>query len=125
VRFFFAEKTLEWDLAKTGNWEILLDALKPVKPRVSDALRKTHQDSAPQVRADALLEKVARTKGDFAMELAMLIPTSPAFDAPPHIQHAIEWVVGHEASAVDLTTGESTSAGQVLVPPAPRPTEPA
>ena len=38
LRVFLAERTFEWDLAKAGNWETLIEALALVKPKVASGL---------------------------------------------------------------------------------------
>ncbi|WP_280403272.1 ATP-dependent nuclease [Nocardia brasiliensis] len=114
VQVFLADKTLEWDLANAGNWDVLLDALKPVKPRVATWLHRDHLNSTPPVRADALLEAVSDKKGRFAQELALLISRRAPFVVPPHIRQAIEWVTTLEnepepsapASAVTSRQGD-------------------
>ncbi|MEV0769483.1 ATP-dependent nuclease [Nocardia salmonicida] len=92
VRVFLAEKTLEWDLANTGNWESLLEALKAVKPRKAKWLLRDHTHSTADVRAEALLAAVVDKKGRFAQELAPLIAKTAQFVVPPHIDRAIRWV---------------------------------
>lgn len=92
IKIFLAEKTLEWDLTSTGNWEILLDALAHVKPVVAARLRRDHAQSSNTVRAEAFLDKVADVKGRFAQELSLLPATTERIQVPPHILAAIKWV---------------------------------
>lgn len=92
LKVFLADRTLEWDLVRVGNWNVLLDALKRVKPRVAARLRRDHADSAPEARADVLLDKVKDRKGRFAQELAAIIGEAPEFEVPGYIRQAIDWV---------------------------------
>ena len=96
-----AEKTLEWDLVVAGNWEVLLDALTPVKPRVAKQLREQHADSDASGRADALLQKVADRKGRFAQELVALLESGRELTIPAYLKEAITWVTADQASAID------------------------
>jgi len=90
------KKPLEWDLAAAGNWELLLDALAPVKPRIAVRLRKEYADSTPAERANVLLVKIAERKGRFAQELVALLekedPKAPEFKTPAYLEDAIKWV---------------------------------
>jgi len=93
VRVSLADKTLEWDLAAAGNRDVLLKALRPIKPRVSTALGRDHADSSPQEWADALLEKVKDVKGPFAQELADLLDDRiNGLTVPSYLEDAIGWV---------------------------------
>jgi putative ATP-dependent endonuclease of the OLD family len=92
-----AEKTLEWDLARAGNWPLLLDALRPIKPRVAAALERDLADSTPEERADRILENVRDVKGRFAQELADLLDDDQReFIVPGYIQEAIDWVTWND-----------------------------
>ncbi|MCZ2813158.1 AAA family ATPase [Modestobacter sp. VKM Ac-2979] len=87
-----ADKTFEWDLALAGNWEPMLDALHPIKPRVSKRLRKELADSSDERRADKILAAVKDCKGRFAQELAEVISDrAVAFEVPAYIRRAIEF----------------------------------
>src|SRR5207245_3027088 len=66
LRVRLAERTLEWDLARAGNWTLLLDALRPIKPRVAAALERDLANSSAEQRAERILEKVRDVKGRFA-----------------------------------------------------------
>ncbi|PPI89105.1 hypothetical protein C5F51_26540 [Nocardia nova] len=98
VKIFLATKTLEWDLVSDDNWEILLNALKPIKPRVAEWLRRDYASSSTKDRADVLLTKVANVKGRFAQELTLLLAKAEHTDIPPHIRAAIEWATAAETS---------------------------
>lgn len=93
-----ADNTLEWDLAAIDdNWEVMLDALTAIKPRVGPALRAAQAGATPEGRADALLEKVADVKGQFAQELADLLDDDGIdFTIPQYLVDAIEWVTGDD-----------------------------
>lgn len=101
VRVFFAEKTLEWDIVKAGNWDLALEALRTFKPRVSVKLKDEYATSSFGEQADMLLSKVKKKKGDFAMALSSLIASGSAFEAPLHIRKAIEWVVSRGVAEVE------------------------
>lgn len=91
-----ADRTLEWDLAAAGNWEVLLEALTPIKPRVAARLRADLADSDEIRRADALLDKVVGRKGRFAQELVALLEAGRGFNAPRYLIEAIEWVTADQ-----------------------------
>lgn len=95
-----AEKTLEWDLAASGNWEALLSALASVKPRVAARLRADHEQSTPAQRADALLTNVKDVKGRFAQEL-VAVEGFPEFVVPDYLSKAIAWVTADQDPAGD------------------------
>ena len=92
-----AEKTLEWDLARAGNWALLLDALRPIKPRVAAALEHDLAESSAEERSDRILEKVRDVKGRFAQELADLLDDEQReFTVPGYIREAIDWVTWND-----------------------------
>jgi putative ATP-dependent endonuclease of the OLD family len=97
LRVRLAEKTLEWDLARAGNWPLLLDALRPIKPRVAAALERDLADSTPEERAERILEKLRHVKGRFAQELADLLDDEERdFIVPGYIEEAIDWVTRND-----------------------------
>ncbi|MGQ0464925.1 MAG: ATP-dependent nuclease [Sporichthyaceae bacterium] len=87
-----ARKTLEWDLAAEGNWDVLLEALTAVKPRVAKRLAGSHADASPEERADVLLAAVKKRKGEFAQELTRLIDEGRPLHVPEYLRTAVEWV---------------------------------
>ncbi|HTD08810.1 MAG TPA: AAA family ATPase [Solirubrobacteraceae bacterium] len=88
-----AERTLEWDLAATGNVEVMLQALSGVKPRIGSALKRELTGIEPREAANAILSKVADVKGRFAQELAALLEDETIdFTAPDYLKEAIAWV---------------------------------
>lgn len=93
---FLAEKTFEWDLVKAGNWEVVLEAFKHVKPRVSGWLKRDYVTSSWAERADAFLAKVEDEKGRFAQELAAEIDPPVAFTVPKHVEDAIFWATSKQ-----------------------------
>jgi putative ATP-dependent endonuclease of the OLD family len=99
IRVCLAEKTLEWDLVKAGNWDLALAALEQVHPRVAAKLRTDHANSSDEDRATAFLAKVKKTKAEVAQELADSIDegTAAALHVPEYIRRAILWVSGDEA----------------------------
>jgi putative ATP-dependent endonuclease of OLD family len=93
LKVCLASKTLEWDLAAAGNWDVLLAALSRIKPRVAAKLQSDLLMSEPTARADALLEKVNDVKGAFAQQLADLIDNAAqVFEIPTYLADAIAWV---------------------------------
>jgi putative ATP-dependent endonuclease of OLD family len=109
---FLAEKTLEWDLVAAGNWNIVLDAFKRVKPRVSKWLARDHGESTWDVRADAFLEKVEDSKGRFAQELAGSAGSAADFIVPNHVKQAILWAgrVPSSTATTEAGAGANTPA---------------
>lgn len=102
LRVRLAQRTLEWDLAAAGNWDVLLEALAAVKPRVAKRLAVDHANSDAHQRADALLAKVADRKGRFAQELVAVLEGGREFAVPAYLGEAIEWVTADQnAAAVD------------------------
>jgi putative ATP-dependent endonuclease of OLD family len=107
VRVRLATNTLEWDLAhQVGNWELVLDALKPIKPVVTKRLRKRYSDDEPgeedlTARADVFLKAVKNRKGRFAQELAALLEEGRKIVVPAYLVDAIEWVTPDQAPAQD------------------------
>jgi putative ATP-dependent endonuclease of the OLD family len=97
VRVRLAERTLEWDLARAGNWPLLLDALRPINPRVAATLERELADASAEQRAEPILEKVRDVKGRFAQELADLLDDEQReFRVPGYIQEAIDWVTWND-----------------------------
>jgi putative ATP-dependent endonuclease of OLD family len=119
-----ATRTLEWDLAAAGNWELLLKALAPVKPRVAKKLATDYADKTAEERAEILLKKVKDRKGRFAQELAELLdeanrrrrdrdrrgaageqvetePDLAPLRVPQYLREAIEWVTSDHAVEPD------------------------
>lgn len=97
VEVHLARRTLEWDLAAEGNWEVLAEALRAVKPRVAERLLSEHASSSAEDRADALLAAVENVKGRFAQELAgQLASNEIEFAIPRYLQDAIEWVTAED-----------------------------
>lgn len=101
LRVRLARRTLEWDLAAAGNWDVLLDALAAVKPRVAQRLRSEHVASDADARADALLAAVADRKGRFAQELVALVEAGRSLTVPDYLAEAIAWVTPDEDPAAD------------------------
>jgi putative ATP-dependent endonuclease of OLD family len=96
LRVRLARRTLEWDLAAAGNWDVLLDALAGVKPRVAQRLRTEHANSGASARADALLAAVAGRKGRFAQELVALLEAGRSLTVPDYLAEAIAWVTADQ-----------------------------
>lgn len=93
LKVCLATKTLEWDLAAAGNWEVLLQALRPIKPRVTAALERELANASSEERADQLLDNIRNVKGVFAQELADLLGGEATdFLVPQYLSEAIFWV---------------------------------
>ena len=92
VHVFLSRRTLEWDLAAAGNWDVLLDALRLLKPRVAARLEVEHRESEAEERADALLEAVRDIKGRFAQALTQRLADGAAITIPEYLEQAIQWV---------------------------------
>lgn len=93
VLVVLAERTLEWDLAKAGNDEVMLQALAEVKPVAGPRVAKGLEGKTAAERADAILGKVADVKGRYAQELAEQLanPFVP-IEVPGYLREAVEWV---------------------------------
>jgi putative ATP-dependent endonuclease of OLD family len=86
LRVFLAERTFEWDLAKAGNWQTLVEALALVKPKVAAGLAPPEEG-----RPDALLRAVENSKGRFAQALTEILEDGRDFIVPPYLSDAINW----------------------------------
>lgn len=86
LRVFLAERTFEWDLAKAGNWETLIQALALVKPKLANSL-SPQKDGRP----DALLDAVENSKGRFAQALTEVLADDRDFVVPQYLVDAINW----------------------------------
>lgn len=102
-------KTLEWDLVAAGNWNLAVDALERVKPRVAKRLRRDCERLDPDEQADALLLNVSNCKGRFAQELADLLGEGRDLTVPDYIREAIEWVTNAEDDDSPVGTADETS----------------
>ena len=99
VQVKLSRKTFEWDLANENiaNSDVMIRALKEVKPQVGSRLEKT--DFANPVEfADALLAAVSDIKGLFAQELAYILTSEPMtrFNLPKYIGDALGEMTGEE-----------------------------
>lgn len=102
VRVRLATRTLEWDLARAGNTEVMLTALTQVKPKAGPKLAETIAEMEADDQAEAMLAKVKDVKGRFAQELAELLanPKTP-LSVPDYLREAIEWVTDPPAGTDD------------------------
>jgi putative ATP-dependent endonuclease of OLD family len=92
LRVCLATKTLEWDLAASGNRDVMLMALRLVKPRVAERLQMESDDTEEEAFAELLLQAIHDVKGRFAQELAdVLDDPDVQFVVPEYLQRAIEW----------------------------------
>ncbi len=99
LRICMAAQTLEWDLVMAGNWELLLDALAPLRPRVANRLRRTMATASSEERAAALVKATKKIKGEFAQSVVdvMGVPIDGTtarriLHPPAHLRSAIEHV---------------------------------
>lgn len=93
IRVRLADRTLEWDLAKADNTEVMLAALAQVKPIAGLRLAATIADAGIEEQAGAILDKLKDVKGRFAQELAeMIADKETPLHVPAYLQEAIEWV---------------------------------
>jgi putative ATP-dependent endonuclease of OLD family len=99
VRVFLSRRTLEWDLAAVGNWELLVEALRLVKPRVGARLETGFAGAESEERAQVLLDAVRDVKGRFAQALTQLIAEGADVTIPEYLQQAIRWVTETPAEA--------------------------
>jgi putative ATP-dependent endonuclease of OLD family len=93
MHVFLATKTFEWDLAQSGNWETLLEALALIKPKVAAALLNLGPDGEGE-RADAILQAVKDVKGRFAQALTQVLADEREFNVPQYLHDAVEWSIG-------------------------------
>jgi len=108
MHVFLSQRTFEWDLAQVGNWDLLLEALRLVKPRVAARLATEQAEATNEARADALLKAVDGIKGRFAQALTQLIEGRNDMVVPSYLRQAIEWVVGQVPTAPDPVLGQSS-----------------
>jgi len=99
VRVFLASKTLEWDLVVAGNWDLMIEALRLVKPRVAARLAREQSAADAEARAGVLLEAVDDVKGRFAQALAQKVDDGDALSIPTYLREAIEWATRQPVSA--------------------------
>jgi putative ATP-dependent endonuclease of the OLD family len=92
VRVFLSSRTLEWDLAIADNWDVLLDSLHLIKPRVSERLRTASGQLDGHERAQALLDAAHDVKGPFAQALVRQMAEGRELVVPPYLEEAINWV---------------------------------
>ena len=91
-----SSRTLEYDLVLAGNSDVMLRALREIKPRVAARLiSEADNQTADQVAA-AVLNAVSDVKGRFAQELAerWADPAVPVH-MPGYLEDAIIWVADH------------------------------
>jgi putative ATP-dependent endonuclease of OLD family len=101
VEPFFAQKTLEYDLAlQAENQPLMLSALEELHPEIGKALRievdKVPPEDKPRVLFSGMFERDKGTdvqKGKYAQTLAQAIAAEGAvFKAPPYIQAMLEFI---------------------------------
>lgn len=102
VRPFFAQKTLEYDLAlQAENQPLMLDTLEELHSEIGKALRvdvaKAPEGERPRVIFSGMFERDKGAniqKGRYAQALAHAIAADGAtFKAPPYIQEMLEFIV--------------------------------
>jgi putative ATP-dependent endonuclease of the OLD family len=104
---FFSNRTLEWDLARIpANRPLMIEALRPFKPRVAAKLEGELEDLDNEAAAGRMLEAIGRVKGPFAQQLAELLADDKnQFEVPPYLKAAITWAV-QDAVFVDAPEGD-------------------
>jgi putative ATP-dependent endonuclease of OLD family len=111
LRVFLAQRTFEWDLTNAGNWDIMLAALKLVRPRVAQKLATEYAGASNESRADALLGAVRNIKGRFAQALAATLEKTETFIVPPYLREAIAWTVVGPNVGPNGLNGETPEVG--------------
>lgn len=90
-----AAKTFEWDLAFANfeSKELILEALKEVRPQVGKEVENTTFSSATAF-ADEVLARIEDYKGRFAQELAALLHSRPqmTFAVPSYLEATLTWI---------------------------------
>jgi putative ATP-dependent endonuclease of OLD family len=95
VDVFFSRQTFEWDLVAEGNWDVMLAALKRLKPTAATKLAATHATTGIEERADAFLKTISRIKGPFAQALLEELEASGAqLVVPDYLAKAIRFAAG-------------------------------
>ena len=92
LHVFINEVTLEYDLFKAGNSELLKAVFLGIHPRSAAAWTATVENVEETVRPQAFVDLLTRTrtrKGDFAQELAAKIGAGFTFRVPPYLEQAI------------------------------------
>ena len=101
VQPFFAQRTLEYDLAlQPDNQNLMLCALEELHPEIGKALRidveNAPVDEKPRVLFSGMFERDKGTdvqKGKYAQTLAQAIASENAvFKAPPYIQAMLKFI---------------------------------
>jgi putative ATP-dependent endonuclease of OLD family len=90
-----ADTTLEWDLARAGNADVMFAALTRLKPKAGPRLRDELADAEATVVADRVLAYLVdnKLKGRFAQEMADLVDSGGhELIVPTYLREAIEWV---------------------------------
>lgn len=92
LKVFLSERTLEWDIVATGNWDIALRALRRIHPRVANRLQKSYATADQQAQADSILDAIKEDKGRYSQSLVQELLQGGIFHAPPYIRDAIMWI---------------------------------
>jgi putative ATP-dependent endonuclease of OLD family len=103
VKAFFAQKTLEYDLAlQPKNQTVMLEALKEMHPVIASDLRTAVDgalaDDKPKVLFNGMFDrgktKESVKKGAYAQTLAQMIANAKLdFSVPPYIHDTIEYII--------------------------------
>jgi putative ATP-dependent endonuclease of OLD family len=86
------ERTLEYELYKAGNGNVLRDVFLEMHPRSGETWDREVEFEDEPARATAFLELLVRTrtrKGDFAQVLAATVESLLGFNVPSYLQAAI------------------------------------
>jgi putative ATP-dependent endonuclease of OLD family len=116
VRIFLSKRTLEWDIVQAGNWDLVIAALRRVRPRVARRLGEEHASSSQEGRADALLEAVKDHKGRFAQALLAEMRDGGELEVPIYLREALEWLT--QPAEMDAETTVETDSAPADAPEA-------
>jgi putative ATP-dependent endonuclease of OLD family len=92
LHVFTNEVTLEYELFKAGNSDLLRTVFLRIHPRSEATWTNSIEDKPEAQRPQAFVDLLTRTKtrkGDFAQELAASILAGAAFEVPAYLNQAI------------------------------------
>lgn len=97
VEIYYGHTTLERELVRAGDWNVLLDALAAIHRDVARALRERFPaDGDPEARANEFLEAIRRNraKGRFAQALVQQLDEGGRLTPPNYLRDAIVFACG-------------------------------
>jgi putative ATP-dependent endonuclease of OLD family len=92
LHVFTNEVTLEYELFKAGNNEILKSVFLKIHPRSESTWKISIEDKEQSAQPQAFVDLIASSKtrkGDFAQELAASIEAGTTFHVPDYLMNAI------------------------------------